>query len=136
MLQFFAGMHGQFVGNAHVLGAFEHLRIHNVGNDGLILALQVFVQQLDQFFARQLGSLGLFARHAICPPLSVKFLSARSHNWPTSRRLATENRNNHIIAETVCRDVGSSDPTAQKSVPPVPRGGRDRWHTTGGRRET
>ena len=54
VLQFLGGVHRQFVGDRHVLGTFEHLRIHYVRNDRLVLALQILVKQLDEFFARHL----------------------------------------------------------------------------------
>src|ERR1700677_3930157 len=44
MGEFFGRVLFQFCGDIHEFGALQHLRIHHVGNDGLILAGQVFVQ--------------------------------------------------------------------------------------------
>ena len=45
------GLRFKFPGDVHVLGTFEHLAVHDVGDDGLVLAAKVFVEQLDQLFA-------------------------------------------------------------------------------------
>jgi len=51
MVEFLLGMDFELIGDVHVLGALEDLRIDNVGDDGLVFAREIFVQQLDQFFA-------------------------------------------------------------------------------------
>ena len=45
VLQFLAGVLLQLVGDVHVLGALEHLRVDDVGDDRLVLAGQVLVEQ-------------------------------------------------------------------------------------------
>jgi hypothetical protein len=48
MIELLLGVDFELGGNVHVLGAAEHLGIDDVGDDGLILAGQVFVQQLRE----------------------------------------------------------------------------------------
>ena len=52
VLQLLAGVDLQLLGDGHVLGALEHLRVDDVGDDRLVLAGQVLVEQLDQLRAR------------------------------------------------------------------------------------
>jgi len=48
VLQLLAGVDFELLGNRHVLRAFERLRIDHVGDDGLKLPRQVFIQPRDQ----------------------------------------------------------------------------------------
>ena len=48
MIELLLGVNFQLSGDVHVLGALEHLGIDDVGDDGLIFAGQVFVQQLSE----------------------------------------------------------------------------------------
>jgi hypothetical protein len=52
MIEFLLGVDFELGGDVHVLGAAEHLGIDHVGNDGLIFAGKVFVQQLRKAVAR------------------------------------------------------------------------------------
>jgi len=51
MIQLLFGVDFPLRGDVHVLGAAEHLRINYVGNDGLVFAGEIFVQQLCQTVA-------------------------------------------------------------------------------------
>ena len=51
VLQLFTGVDLQLFGDGHVLRAFDGLRVDDVGDDRLVFAGEVFVQQLDEFFA-------------------------------------------------------------------------------------
>src|SRR5713101_8952700 len=51
MIELLLGVEFELRGDAHVLGAAEHLRIDYVGDDGLIFAGKVFVQQLREAVA-------------------------------------------------------------------------------------
>ena len=59
--QLLAGVHLELLRDVHVLGALEHLRVHDVGDDRLVLAGEIFVEPLDEllpgdgFFARCAG---------------------------------------------------------------------------------
>ena len=44
MIEFLLGVDFALGGDVHVLGAAEHLRIDDAGDDGLIFAGKVFVQ--------------------------------------------------------------------------------------------
>ena len=48
MRQFLSRVLFKFGGNSHVLGAFKHLRIDHVRNNGLILTSEIFIQEFDQ----------------------------------------------------------------------------------------
>jgi hypothetical protein len=48
VLQLLPGVPFEFLRNRHVLRAFERLRVDDVGDHGLKLTRQVFVQQRDQ----------------------------------------------------------------------------------------
>src|ERR1019366_4750840 len=52
MLEFLAGMRLELRRDRHVFGALEHLRVHHVGDDGLVLPRQVLIEQLDQLRPR------------------------------------------------------------------------------------
>ena len=52
MRKFFAGVYLELFGNTHILGALDGLRVDHVGDDGLVLTRQVFVEVLDQLLAR------------------------------------------------------------------------------------
>ena len=51
MIELLLGVNFQLSGDVHVFGALEHLGIDDVGDDGLIFARQVFVQQLRETVA-------------------------------------------------------------------------------------
>ncbi len=53
--ELFGGVDGELVGDVHVLRAFEDLRVVDVGDDGLVLAGEVFVEEVDEFFAGEGG---------------------------------------------------------------------------------
>ena len=57
--ELFGGMRLQFFRDRHVLRALEHLRVQDVGNDCLIFARQVVVQEINQF-----GACRLFAHQS------------------------------------------------------------------------
>src|SRR5262245_28535356 len=63
MIELLLGVDLELSSNVHILGASEHLGIDHVGDDGLILASEVFVQQLRQTIAGDFflddGRLGL-----------------------------------------------------------------------------
>jgi hypothetical protein len=48
VIELLLGMDFQLCGDVHILGAAEYLGLDNVGNDGLIFAGKVFVQQFRQ----------------------------------------------------------------------------------------
>ena len=54
MVQFFPGVYFQLLGDAHVLGALQHLRVHDVGDDRLVLAGEILVQAVDELGSRDL----------------------------------------------------------------------------------
>src|SRR5215471_5965640 len=56
MIELLLGVFFKLSRNVHVLGAGKHLRINHVGDDGLIFASQVFIQQLGEAVAGKLGS--------------------------------------------------------------------------------
>jgi len=45
VFEFLLGVLLQFPGDGHVLRALEHLRVNDVGDDGLVLARQILVQE-------------------------------------------------------------------------------------------
>ena len=49
--ELFAGVHLELLGDRHVFRAFEGLRVHDVGDDRLVLARQIFLQSFDQVLA-------------------------------------------------------------------------------------
>ena len=49
-------------GDVHIFCALKHLRINDIGNDRLIFAGKVFVQQISQLIARD-----VLPSHG-CPP--------------------------------------------------------------------
>ncbi len=51
MIELLVGVYFELGGDVHVLGAGEHLGIDHVGDDGLIFAGKVFVQQLREAVA-------------------------------------------------------------------------------------
>src|SRR4051794_40560813 len=67
MLQLFSRVLFQFLRDAHVLRAFQHLRIDDVGDDRLVLPRKVFVQLVDQLRPRHLRCVG----HVVAPVFSV-----------------------------------------------------------------
>ena len=66
MIELLLGVNFQLSGDVHVLGALEHLGIDDVGDDGLIFAGKVFVQQLSELVPGYF--VGFLFRHLI-PPL-------------------------------------------------------------------
>ena len=73
MIELLLGVDFELGGDIHVLGAAEHLGIDYVGDDGLIFAGKVFVQQLREAVAGNFvficGGLGL--SHLIAPLTSI-----------------------------------------------------------------
>ena len=59
MLQLLMGVLLELIGDVHIFGALQHLRIDHIGDDRLIFARQVLVQKL-----RQLISGNCLVRHA------------------------------------------------------------------------
>ena len=51
VLQLLAGVHFQFRSDIHVRRALERLRVDDVGDDRLVLASEILVQQFDQLFS-------------------------------------------------------------------------------------
>ena len=49
--ELFGGVDGELVGDVHVRRAFEDLRVVDVGDDGLVFAGEIFVEEVDEFFA-------------------------------------------------------------------------------------
>ena len=49
--ELFLGVDLELAGDVHVSRAFEHLGVVDVGDDGLKLALQVFVEEIDDLLA-------------------------------------------------------------------------------------
>src|SRR5580698_7609653 len=87
MIELLLGVDLELGSDIHVLSPAEHLGINDVGDDGLIFARKVFVQQLGQASAGNLGFVcgGLGLRHWI-PPLKVK---ARLYVRPSAGRAFT-----------------------------------------------
>ncbi len=52
MLKLIMRVRLELIGNGHVLGALEHLRIDNIGDDGLVFPREVFIEQFGETFAR------------------------------------------------------------------------------------
>ena len=69
MIEFLLGVDFKLGGDVHVLGAGEHLRIDYVGDDGLIFAGKVFIQQLREAVAGNFVfvCVGFGLRHLIPP---------------------------------------------------------------------
>ncbi len=44
MVEFLLGMDFELIGDVHILSAAEHLRIDDIGDDGLVFARQVLIQ--------------------------------------------------------------------------------------------
>jgi hypothetical protein len=53
VLQLLGGVLLQFPGNGHVLRALEDLGVHDIGDDRLVLAGQVFVEVRNQLLTRE-----------------------------------------------------------------------------------
>ena len=68
--QLFGGVDGELIGDVHILRAFEDLGVVDVGDDGLIFARQVFVEELDELFPGD--GLGLSGRFLLRHVLSVR----------------------------------------------------------------
>ena len=51
VLQLFAGVDLQLLRDRHVLSALQDLRVHHVGNDRLVFASEVAIQEIDQLRA-------------------------------------------------------------------------------------
>jgi hypothetical protein len=51
VLQLLRGVLLELVGNTHIFGALQNLGIDDIGDDGLIFARKIFVQQLSKIFA-------------------------------------------------------------------------------------
>ena len=51
VLQLFAGVHLELLGDIHVRGALERLRVNHVGDDGLVFPGKILVQQIDQLLS-------------------------------------------------------------------------------------
>ena len=51
MIELLFGMNLQLGSDFHVFGTAEHLGINHVGNDGLVFAREVFVQQIRETVA-------------------------------------------------------------------------------------
>ena len=49
--EFFRGVHFKFLRDIHVGSALQHLAVDDVGNDRLVFAGEVFVQEFNQPFA-------------------------------------------------------------------------------------
>jgi hypothetical protein len=69
MIELLPGVDLELSGDVHVFRAFEYLRIDYVGDDRLILAAQIFIQQLRETIAGNFVFLG-FGRYHLIPPLS------------------------------------------------------------------
>ena len=65
MSEFFLGVHLELAGDIHVLAPFEHLGIDDVGDDRLVLASEILIEQTDELFAAEVldsaDAGGLFA---------------------------------------------------------------------------
>ena len=68
MIELLLGMDFKLRGDVHVFGALEHLGIHDVHDDGLIFAGQVFIQQLRETVAGNFVFVRFLLGHLI-PPL-------------------------------------------------------------------
>ena len=70
MIEFLPGVDFKLGGDVHVLRAREHLGINHIGDDRLVLASKVFVQELGEAVTRDFGlaSSGFRFSHLI-PPL-------------------------------------------------------------------
>ncbi len=51
MIEFLLGMDFELGGDVHILGAAQHLGINDIGDNGLIFAGKVFVQQFRESVA-------------------------------------------------------------------------------------
>ena len=57
VLQLLRGVFLELLSDRHELGALDDLRVHNVGDNGLILARQVFIEKVSELVARDRLSL-------------------------------------------------------------------------------
>jgi hypothetical protein len=56
VFQFLLGVALELLGDRHVLGALEDLRINHVGDNRLVLTGQVFIQKIDQLLTAEKNS--------------------------------------------------------------------------------
>ena len=71
MIELLLGVDFELASDVHVLGAAEHLGIHYVGDDGLIFAGKVLVQQLREAVAGNFVFVcGGFGLSHLLPPLN------------------------------------------------------------------
>ena len=61
--ELFLGVDFELTGDVHVGRALEYLRVVHVGDDRLELALQIFVEEVDQFLLGDRGGRGRFGRN-------------------------------------------------------------------------
>src|SRR5438874_435004 len=64
MVQLLFGVDLELAGDVHVLGAAEHLGIDDVGDDCLVLAGQVLVQELRELVAGDVNRVGSRVCHS------------------------------------------------------------------------
>ena len=66
MIELLLGVQLELAGDVHVLRTLEHLGIDDVGDDRLVFARQIFIEQVDELFAGD-GSV-LRQAPAVCWP--------------------------------------------------------------------
>src|SRR5262245_26873382 len=81
MIELLLGMDFQLGGHVHVLGAAEYLGIDHIGDDRLIFAGKVFVQQFCEAVARTLDFVrsGSGCSHQVPPLLKDEVQFAATH---------------------------------------------------------
>ena len=55
MGELFFGVDLEFAGDVHVLRSLEDLGVVDIGDDGLIFAGEIFVEEVDEFLRREGG---------------------------------------------------------------------------------
>src|SRR6266567_2050322 len=76
MVQLLFRMNHEFSRDIHIGGAFEHLRIVDVGDNCLILAREILVQRCDEYFTRHCSTHNFW--HRFPPADHVHALKAAS----------------------------------------------------------
>ena len=79
--ELFGGVDFELAGDVHVLRALENLRVVDVGDDGLIFAGEIFVEEVDEFFACEYGLGALAVLVAMSSPCFLLVNEMREFCW-------------------------------------------------------
>src|SRR6476620_9296682 len=112
MLQFLAGMYLELVGDCHVLRAFQDLRIHDVGDDGLVFSRKVLIQELCQSVTRDGLSFvsGFRTGHLISPSNPGSVSASKTKATIRSSSPAVSDVKNAILASMIAFALAKLSP--------------------------